>query len=137
MRKWLSGEKELLGTGLARRLAMVCLLAASVGCTTLAQQGTDSEGTASNSDLRLAKDPDDSLTTMFHHAEWDRWWVSGQANFISQYHPSFHSPYQGQNSLTPEAQDATSRVLTLYAGGAADEHDRNFFATCRRPAGTD
>ena len=53
---------------------------------------------------------------MFPHAEWDRIWLSGQANFISQYHPTFHSPYEGKNSLSPEAQDATSRVLTLYTG---------------------
>jgi carbohydrate-selective porin OprB len=43
-------------------------------------------------------------------------WISGQANFISQWHPAFHSPYQGANSLSPQAQDATSRVLTLYTG---------------------
>lgn len=59
---------------------------------------------------------DQPLTTMFPHAEWDHWWVSGQANFISQYHPTFTSPYQGAHSLSPEAQDATSRVLTLYTG---------------------
>lgn len=59
---------------------------------------------------------EDSSLVMFPHAEWDRIWLSGQANFISQYHPGFHSPYQGKNSLTPEAQDATSRVLTLYTG---------------------
>ena len=53
---------------------------------------------------------------MFAHPETDRWWVSGQANFISQWHPEFHSPYQGPNSLTPEAQDATSRVLTFFTG---------------------
>ena len=58
----------------------------------------------------------DSPLVMFPHAEWDRLWLSGQANFISQWHPAFHSPYQGKNSLTPEAQDATSRVLTLYTG---------------------
>ncbi len=56
---------------------------------------------------------------MFPRAEWDRLWISGQANFISQWHPAFHSPYQGKNSLTPEAQDATSRVLTLYTGWRA------------------
>src|SRR5579862_8128220 len=60
--------------------------------------------------------PDDPLVTMFPHADWDRLWLSGQANFISQWHPAFHSPYQGKNSLTPEAQDASSRVLTLYTG---------------------
>lgn len=59
---------------------------------------------------------DDSPLVMFPHAEWDRLWLSGQANFISQWHPAFHSPYQAKNSLTPEAQDATSRVLTLYTG---------------------
>ena len=63
-----------------------------------------------------ARAADDPLTTMFPHAEWDRLWLSGQANFISQYHPTFHSPYQGPNSLSPEAQDATSRVLTLFTG---------------------
>jgi len=60
--------------------------------------------------------PDDTLTTMFPHPEWNRIWLSGQANFISQYHPAFHSPYQGKNSLSPQAQDATSRVLTLFTG---------------------
>src|ERR1700757_1904337 len=33
---------------------------------------------------------DDPQTIMFPHAEWDRWWLSGQANFISQWHPNFH-----------------------------------------------
>jgi high affinity Mn2+ porin len=53
---------------------------------------------------------------MLAHLETDRLWLSGQANWISQWHPAFHSPYQGKNSLTPEAQDATSRVLTLFTG---------------------
>lgn len=53
---------------------------------------------------------------MFPHLEWDRIWLSGQANWISQYHPTFTSPYQGPHSLSPEAQDATSRVLTLFTG---------------------
>lgn len=65
--------------------------------------------------------PDNSVTTLFPHAEWDRWWLSGQANFISQWHPGFHSPYQGPNSLSPEAQDATSRVLTLFTGWKANQ----------------
>jgi len=53
---------------------------------------------------------------MFTHPESDRIWISGQANFISQWHSAFHSPYQGPNSLSPQAQDATSRVLTLFTG---------------------
>ncbi len=66
--------------------------------------GADTDGSA------------DTVPVMFPHSEWDRLWISGQANFISQWHPAFHSPYQGQNSLSPEAQDATSRVLTLFTG---------------------
>src|SRR5271169_2466580 len=58
----------------------------------------------------------DPLPIMFPHQEWSRLWLSGQANIISQWHPPFPSPYQGPNSLTPEAQDATSRVLTLFTG---------------------
>ena len=53
---------------------------------------------------------------MFPTLESDRFWISGQANLVSQWHPGFHSLYQGENSLTPQAQDATSRVLTLFTG---------------------
>ena len=64
--------------------------------------------------------PDDSASndpaTFFPHSESSRYWISGQVNFITQWHPAFASPYQGPNSLTPEAQDATSRVLTLLTG---------------------
>jgi len=58
----------------------------------------------------------DPIPVMLPHPESDRIWLSGQANFISQWHPAFSSPYQGPNSLAPEAQDASSRVLTLFTG---------------------
>jgi high affinity Mn2+ porin len=57
-----------------------------------------------------------SPPAMFPHPETDRLWISGQANFISQWHPAFHSPYSGKNSLSAQAQDATSRILTLFTG---------------------
>src|ERR1700720_746989 len=44
--------------------------------------------------------------TLLPHSETSRYWISGQVNFITQWHPAFHSPYQGVNSLPPEAQDA-------------------------------
>ena len=59
---------------------------------------------------------DDPLPTMFRHLETDRVWLSGQANFIFQTHPPFHAPYSGKNSLDPNYEKATSRVLTLYTG---------------------
>ena len=66
-----------------------------------------------NAETGPAADP---IPVMFPHPESDRIWISGQANIISQWHPTFSSPYQGRNSLSPQAQDATSRVLTLYTG---------------------
>src|ERR1700744_2500238 len=47
---------------------------------------------------------------------WNRFWVSGQANFIRQQHGTFPSEYSGPNSLQSGAEHATSRVLTLYTG---------------------
>jgi len=58
---------------------------------------------------------DSPQTTVFRHPD-SRYWLSGQANIISQWHPAFRSPYQGPNSLSPRAQDASSRVLTLLSG---------------------
>jgi hypothetical protein len=61
-------------------------------------------------------DTDEATPTMFPRIESNRVWVSGQVNVISQWHAAFPSPYQGPNSLTPESQDASSRVLTLFTG---------------------
>ena len=59
---------------------------------------------------------DDPLPTLFPHIETDRIWLSGQANFIFQTHPPYHAAYSGKNSLDPNYEKATSRVLTLYTG---------------------
>jgi hypothetical protein len=58
----------------------------------------------------------DPIPTMFPLLETDRVWLSGQANFIFQTHPPFHAAYSGKNSLDPNYEKATSRVLTLYTG---------------------
>jgi hypothetical protein len=47
---------------------------------------------------------------------WDRFWISGQANFIRQQHSAFDASYSGPNSFLPGREHATSRVLTLYTG---------------------
>jgi hypothetical protein len=53
---------------------------------------------------------------MLPHFGDTRFWLSGQSNFIFQTHPPFHADYSGKNSLSPDYEKATSRVLTLYAG---------------------
>jgi high affinity Mn2+ porin len=87
----------------------------STGTVQTKQSGTD-DSTAPPQTQSSDDSDQDAIPTLFPHFSSDRFWLSGQANFISQYHPAFNSPYQGPNSLTPEAQDATSRVLTLFTG---------------------
>lgn len=127
-----AGKAAGLGTALGERMKSVtkqlafvvtiCLLAWV--CTAPAVKAQDSEvlqqQTSPSGDeaapTTQTSSPTDSLPVMFPHQEWDRLWLSGQVNIISQWHPAFRSPYQGPNSLSPQAQDASSRVLTLFTG---------------------
>jgi high affinity Mn2+ porin len=59
---------------------------------------------------------DEGTETMFPHFKGTRFWLSGQANFIFQTHPPFNAAYSGKNSLSPNYDKATSRVVTLYTG---------------------
>lgn len=45
-----------------------------------------------------------------------RYWISGQANVVLQWHAVFPAQYTGTNSLTPGGQSATTHILTLYTG---------------------
>jgi len=54
--------------------------------------------------------------TMLPHLKDDRFWLSGQANFIFQALPPFFAKYSGPHSLGPDYEKATSRVLTFYTG---------------------
>lgn len=58
----------------------------------------------------------DSPLTMFPHSNTGRYWISGQANVVLQWHPAFSAAYTGPNSLTPWAQSATTHILTFYTG---------------------
>src|SRR5882672_10529412 len=114
------GAKGKLGVKIRHsNLHFVLAFCAMLGASSLTPSGARAQDSSplqappSNDDSTPATDP---VPTMFPHPESDRWWISGQANFISQWHPAFHSPYQGPRSLPPQAQDATSRVLTLFTG---------------------
>jgi hypothetical protein len=54
--------------------------------------------------------------TFFEHSDKTKWWISGQANIVFQAHGNFYALYSGPNSLKNTAENATSRVLTLYTG---------------------
>src|SRR5579863_56665 len=98
-------------------IALVCAAPAN------AQQSDAPSITKSESlQQSAAEDPpnpppsDDATESMLPHFKNSRFWLSGQANFIFQTHPPFHADYSGPNSLTPNYEKATSRVLTLYTG---------------------
>lgn len=59
-----------------------------------------------------------AAVAMFDHSgdHGSRFWVSGQVNVIFQAHPPFRAKYTGENSLLPNYEKATSRVMTLYTG---------------------
>ena len=71
-------------------------------------------------DLGTPQDASSTLPTPLPDSSsesfWNRFWISGQANFIRQQHGAFYAQYSGPNSLQPYAEHATSRVLTLYTG---------------------
>jgi high affinity Mn2+ porin len=54
--------------------------------------------------------------TLFPHSLASRYWISGQANVVFQWHPSFPAAYSGPHSLRSTAESATSKVYTLYLG---------------------
>jgi high affinity Mn2+ porin len=56
------------------------------------------------------------VETLFPHCKSSQYWLSGQANFIFQFHPSFPAAYSGVHSLRPIFESATSRVVTVYTG---------------------
>jgi high affinity Mn2+ porin len=100
------------------RLIMILGLVALCCCGAPAVQAQRASAPAPTPEPPAPDVPTDDadIPTMLPHPETDRIWLSGQVNIISQWHPSFNSPYQGPHSLPPQAQDATSRVLTLYTG---------------------
>jgi len=59
--------------------------------------------------------PNDApIVAMAPHPDNSRWWLSGQANFITQGDLPFHSPYQGENSFIGRGEYKTSMVGTLF-----------------------
>jgi high affinity Mn2+ porin len=46
----------------------------------------------------------------------ETWAIHGQATFVDQYHPAFHSPYRGANSLDPGSRGNETVDMTLFAG---------------------
>jgi high affinity Mn2+ porin len=99
-----------------RRVSIIALIVAC-GCPVLAQSAEQTESAPQRTQQPVPTESNSNdPPPMFPHLADMRYWLSGQANFIFQTHPPFHAPYSGPNSLDPNYEKATSRLLTLYAG---------------------
>jgi high affinity Mn2+ porin len=127
----MKGQTQLVDLS-ARWLLPLFVAAAIAGAAlpALAQQGEQPSSAQRPATIQTADEPssaqaadpppappaDAGAEAMFPHFKDTRFWLSGQANFIFQTHPDFHAPYSGKNSLSPNYEKATSRVMTLYTG---------------------
>src|SRR5438105_849472 len=84
-------------------------------------------GGATAATAQTAPDTPPAQTTMFPHPDDSRWWLSGQVNLISQTHGRFTSPYEGDNSLRPDPEQALSRLWTIYTGVKLPGHTELLF----------
>ncbi len=96
----------------------VCLVLCLAAAAAFAQQDQSSAPPQTQQSTPAKDSTGDAAETpsLFPHSDTSRFWISGQANIIFQWHPTFASPYSGPNSLSAAAQSATSRVFTLYLG---------------------
>ncbi|MBB3213197.1 high affinity Mn2+ porin [Herbaspirillum sp. Sphag1AN] len=46
----------------------------------------------------------------------DVWSVHGQFTYVNQWHPGFHAPYSGANSMDPNAKNSNTTDVTLFLG---------------------
>ena len=72
-----------------------------------------------------APQPNDApVVTMAPHPDDKSWWLSGQANIITQGDLPFHSPYQGKNSFIGRGEYKTSMVGTVFTAWRPDHSIR-------------
>jgi high affinity Mn2+ porin len=93
------------------------VFAQTIGSLGSSPQPTTARQTTTEQASTATEAADSAYTlTLFPHSETNRYWISGQANIVFQWHPAFPAAYSGPNSLRAVAESATSRVLTLYLG---------------------
>jgi high affinity Mn2+ porin len=98
-----------IGVVLALGFALWNLSGGSAFATDLT---SPAEPVASPSDAAVANPMPVSTDTPTPEA----WNLYGQTTFVKQYHPSFTSPYQGPNSLSPVSNGEETTDLTLFIG---------------------
>ena len=95
----------------------VCLIAPHAACAQAsAPDQSDTSSPQPTATVSEDSPASDDPLTLFPHSETSRYWISGQVNVILQWHPLFPAKYSGPNSLNSHAENATSKLYTLYFG---------------------
>jgi high affinity Mn2+ porin len=108
-------------------LRLLLVLAAASVPVRLARAQSDQSQSTQSTLSDSSSDSQNDILTMFPHSDSSRFWISGQANIILQWHPAFPSAYNGPNSLSAPAQSATSHIVTLFTGYELSDNTQVFF----------
>jgi high affinity Mn2+ porin len=103
---------------LAFCLLLVCLISPETAHAQESKRDNPSQPGTPNSPPVTGQGDTDSgdILTLFPHSDTAPFWISGQANIVFQWHPSFHAKYSGPNSFHSRGENATSKVYTLFLG---------------------
>jgi high affinity Mn2+ porin len=92
-------------------------VAAIAQSTEAPPQQTGTDAPLAPAPAPAATEPESSdVLTLFPHSETSRYWVSGQANIVLQWHGRFPAAYSGTNSFKTAPENTTSKVYTLFLG---------------------
>ena len=103
---------------LAFCLLFVCLIPPRIASAQESKPDNPNQPGTPNPAPVATDDSSDSgdMLTLFPHSDTAPFWISGQANIVFQWHPSFPAKYSGPNSFHAYGENATSKVYTLYLG---------------------
>ena len=90
------------------------------------------EGTATASDDSEDKD----VLTLFPHSQTSRYWISGQANVVFQWHDTFPAAFSGKNSFRAGRRECDVEGIHAISGLRTDSHDRSLFWMWKAPGAT-
>ena len=103
--------EDELNMKLRRWLICTCVASAPWLCC----RAQDAVGTTCDSSLAAAPVPGGADATPALDMAPESWNLHGQFTAVSQFHPAFHSPYQGTNSLDPGFAEKETTDLTVFA----------------------
>ena len=96
-----------------RFIFTLCAILGAFSSTASAARAQDSRPSQDPATSKTdAASADDAVPAMLTHPETDRWWISGQANLVSQYHVVVAGPRDGRQYTRFCAREQSRRRLS-------------------------